>query len=197
MTLTPTQVYAYARAAGFPPDTARKMVAIAQRESSLNPNVIGTLNAAKETSYGLWQINLKDAGIKALMARNGITADNIRDPQINARAAYLLWAGSDSNLNTAWYIDRYGNQYGYAEKYQANLAALPQLELLEMAYSGGGALPPNPTKPPGESNPAAAEPDPRLITEQRMGTTICPTCLGAGVVEVRETPIPTPLPAPR
>ena len=126
MTLTPTQVYAYARAAGFPPDTARKMVAIAQRESSLNPNVIGTLKAAKETSYGLWQINLKEAGIKALMARNRIMADNIRDPQINARAAYLLWGGSDSNLNTAWYINRPGYQEAYQQYIPSVMAAIGQ-----------------------------------------------------------------------
>ncbi len=134
--LTPEQVYQYARQAGFPPATARQMVAIAQRESSLDPRVIGTINAAKETSYGLWQINLKDPGIKALMERNGITEANIRDPQTNARAAFLLWGGNDRNLNTAWYIDRTGSQYGYAEKYRDNLNRLPPAELLEGQYSG-------------------------------------------------------------
>ena len=136
--MTPTEVYNLARGAGFPPDTARKMVAIAQRESSLNPGVIGTINAAKETSYGLWQINLKDAGIARLMAANGITADNIRIPAVNAQAAYLLWGGRDANLDTSWYINRYGNQYGYAEKYQQNLSRLPAAGELEAVYSGSG-----------------------------------------------------------
>lgn len=142
MPLTPQQVYAYARSAGFPASTARKMVAIAQRESSLNPGVTGTINAAKETSYGLWQINWKDDAIKALLRRNGITEPTMLfDPAVNAKAAYLLWGGNDNNLNIAWYINRYGNQYGYAEKYTANLNALPTEGVLEARYSGAGAGP--------------------------------------------------------
>lgn len=140
-TITPIQAYAAARAAGFPPATARQMVAIAQRESSLNPGVVGTINAAKETSYGLWQINWKDAGIRALLQRNGITDPaQLYDPATNARAAALLWGGNDNNLNTAWYINRTGNQYGYAEKYQQNLANLPAVEDLEAVYTGAGRL---------------------------------------------------------
>lgn len=140
-TITPVQAYAAARSAGFPPTTARQMVAIAQRESSLNPGVVGTINAAKETSYGLWQINWKDAGIRALLQRNGITDPaQLYDPATNARAAALLWGGNDANLNTAWYINRTGNQYGYAEKYQQNLANLPAVEDLEAVYTGAGRL---------------------------------------------------------
>lgn len=140
-TITPIQAYAAARSAGFPPTTARQMVAIAQRESSLNPGVVGTINAAKETSYGLWQINWKDAGIRALLQRNGITDPaQLYDPATNARAAALLWGGNDANLNTAWYINRAGNQYGYAEKYQQNLATLPSVEDLEAVYTGAGRL---------------------------------------------------------
>lgn len=147
-TLNVAQVYAAARAGGFPPDTARKMVAIAKRESSFNPGVVGTINAEKEVSYGLWQINWKDAGIQALLKRNGITDPaQLYDPATNARAAALLWAGNDANLNTAWYINRTGNQYGYAEKYQANLAALPPADDLEMLFSGGGKLGGQPPTP--------------------------------------------------
>lgn len=142
MPLSPQQVYAYARSAGFPATTARKMVAIAQRESSLNPGVTGTINAAKETSYGLWQINWKDDGIKALMRRNGISEPTMLfDPAVNAKAAFLLWGGNDNNLNTAWYINRFGNQYGYAEKYTQYLNALPMEGVLEARYSGAGAGP--------------------------------------------------------
>lgn len=140
--LTPTQTYAYARAAGFPSDTARKMVAIAQRESSLNTGVVGTINKEKEVSYGLWQINLKDAGIARLMAAQGITAANISDPAVNARAAYLLWGGNDNNLNTAWYINRLGDRYQYGEKYAANLANLPSTAVLEAVYAGGATTSP-------------------------------------------------------
>lgn len=140
-TLTAAETYAAARTAGFPPTTARQMVAIAQRESSLNPGVVGTINAAKETSYGLWQINWKDAGIRALLNRNGITDPaQLYDPVTNARAAFLLWGGNDANLNTAWYINKMGNQYGYGEKYQANLSKLPAVDQFEALFSGGAAL---------------------------------------------------------
>lgn len=140
MRLTLEQTYAVARNAGFPPETARKMVAIAQRESGLNPAVRGTINAAKETSYGLWQINWKDAGIRALLIRNGITEpEMLYDPATNARAAALLWGGNDSNLNIAWYTDRVGLSYQQGEKYRANLAALPPADSFERAYTGAAA----------------------------------------------------------
>jgi len=136
-TLTVPQVYSLARNAGFPPDVARQMVAIAQRESSLNPGVYGDINRAAESSYGLWQINWKDAGIQRLLKANGITSpEQLYDPQTNARAAFLLWGGSARNLELAWYINRTGSQYGYAEKYRANLSRLPSAEALEGGYSG-------------------------------------------------------------
>lgn len=122
------------------------MVAIAQRESSLNPGVYGDINKAAETSYGLWQINWKDPGIQRLLKSNGITqAAQLFDPATNARAAFLLWGGSARNLDLAWYINRTGNKYQYAEKYQANLSRLPSVDSLEGAYSGviyaGGGAP--------------------------------------------------------
>lgn len=175
-TLTPAQTYAAARAAGFPPETARQMVAIAQRESSLNTGVVGTINAAKETSYGLWQINWKDAGIRRLLEQNGITDPNqLFDPVTNARAAYLLWGGNDNNLNVAWYINRTGSQYGYAEKYQSNLAKLPAATDLEMLFAGGGALPTNPTQP--GAGPETEPQHPEQSHLQPITVTItCPRC---------------------
>ena len=140
--LSANQVYALARDAGFPPETARKMVAIAQRESSFRTDVVGTINAAKERSYGLWQINLKDPSVRALMQRNGITEGNILSPDVNAKAAYLLWGGNDRNLDTAWYIDRVGLSYQQGEKYRENLARLPALTTFESAYLGTPSTPP-------------------------------------------------------
>ncbi len=135
--LNANQVYDLARNAGFPPETARKMVAIAQRESNFNAGVVGTVNAAKETSYGLWQINWKDPGIKALLQRNGITQpEMLFDPATNARAAALLWGGNDSNLNTAWYTDRVGLSYQQGEKYRENLSKLPPIADFEASYAG-------------------------------------------------------------
>lgn len=157
-TLTVPQVYSLARNAGFPPDVARQMVAIAQRESSLNPGVYGDINKAAESSYGLWQINWKDQGIQRLLKANGITAaEQLYDPATNARAAFLLWGGSSRNLELAWYINRTGSQYGYAEKYRANLSRLPSVEALEGGY-GGVIYAGGPSASPGGSGvpPAAS-----------------------------------------
>ena len=149
-TLSVPTVYSLARGAGFPPETARKMVAIAQRESSLNPGVYGNINKAAETSYGLWQINYKDPGIRRLLNANGITAaEQLYDPATNAKAAFLLWGGSDRNLDLAWYINRTGNQYLYAEKYQANLAALPDVSTLEVLAKFSAPAGPGPGVEPG------------------------------------------------
>lgn len=151
-TLSVPTVYSLARGAGFPPETARKMVAIAQRESSLNPGVYGDINKAAETSYGLWQINYKDAGIRRLLNANGITApEMLYDPATNAKAAFLLWGGSDRNLELAWYINRMGNQYRYGEKYAANLAALPDVMTLEVMAGLAAPAGPGDGVAPGDS----------------------------------------------
>lgn len=150
MRLTREQVYDLARSAGFDAVTARKMVAIAQRESGFNPNVVGTINKEKETSYGLWQINWKDAGIRRLLQSNGITdPEQLFTPSVNARAAALLWGGKESNLNLAWYTERVGLSYRQGEIYRENLAKLPPVENFEARFlaSRSGAVPgsvPNP-----------------------------------------------------
>lgn len=148
------QVYEYARQAGFPPETARKMVAIAQRESSFRTDVVGTINKAKETSYGLWQINWKDSGIRALLIRNGIAVpEMLFDPAVNAKAAFLLWDGKDRNLDVAWYVDRVGLSYQQGEKYRAILATLPPASDWEQRR-GGGAPPVIYAGGPAPSGPA-------------------------------------------
>lgn len=134
--LSADQVYSIARGAGFPADTAVKMVAIAMRESSLCPNAHnpGTLGVA-EDSYGLWQINA--TGNPGLLSSMGITPTQLLDPNINAAAAYRMWGGSDANLNAAWAINKSGPPYYYAEKYQANLpAAQAAAARVEPAGSG-------------------------------------------------------------
>lgn len=169
MQLTREQVYGFARGAGFPPETARKMVAIAQRESSFRTDVVGEVNKAKETSYGLWQINWKDAGIRALLIRNGITQpEMLFDPATNARAAFLLWGGNDANLNVAWYTERVGLSYQQGEKYRANLAALPPVSYFE-GVASPDPLPVIsvglPSVPPGSMvsrTPVADDPAPEI-----------------------------------
>lgn len=118
--LTPAQIYAYAKGAGFPSSTATQMTAIALRESSGYTGALNTGTAGNpETSKGLWQINVNDAGVRQLLARAGVDANNLSDPSVNAQAAYALWGGNDSNLDVAWYI----NRPGYKENYEKYLPA--------------------------------------------------------------------------
>jgi hypothetical protein len=117
-----SQVYEVARGAGFPPDVAVQMTAIAFRESSGCPTAHnpGTLGV-KEDSYGLWQINVLSNS--RVMSQLGLSdPTQLYDPATNAAAAYIIWGGNPANLNTAWAINKSGPPFYYAEKYQANLA---------------------------------------------------------------------------
>lgn len=151
--LSMDQIYQLARGAGFPPDVAVQMTAIAMRESAGCPNAHnpGTLGV-QEDSYGLWQINaLANPGLLASM---GISAAQLLDPATNAAAAYQLWGGSASNLNTAWAINKSGPPYYYAEKYQQYLPAA-QLAAARVDGSGGTILASSPGPGP-DYTPAPA-----------------------------------------
>lgn len=138
--LSQQDVYALARNAGFSPDIARSMVAIAMRESSLIPNCYaGSVAGSTEASYGLWQINMGGALGVARMLQFGLTdASQLLDPATNAKAAYRLSGGS--NLSP-WHIDSdtatiNGKlvDLGYRTKYIANLSRLPSTDELESTY---------------------------------------------------------------
>jgi cell wall-associated NlpC family hydrolase len=76
-TYTAAQIYAYARAAGFSPNQAVTMTAVALAESGGN----GTAHATRgEDSRGLWQINMN--------AHPQWANSNAYDPAVNARLAY-------------------------------------------------------------------------------------------------------------
>lgn len=137
--LSVQQTYNLARQAGFDEQHARQMVAIAQRESSLNPGVVGTISP-NERSYGLWQINTKDPQVWArVQAATGITSpEQLKDPLTNAKAAYALWNGNDNNLNIAWAINRNTNAIPYKDRYLANLNQLPSTSSLEAVYDANG-----------------------------------------------------------
>jgi Lysozyme like domain len=132
MILTPLAVYGFAIQAGFPPVIATSMVAIAKRESAYDSTAHNGNAATGDDSYGLWQINLKDAGIASLLASQGITAANLFEPAVNARAAFLLFGGKVANLNECWYIAHSGTPY--QQRYEANL---PEAQLAALAYFSG------------------------------------------------------------
>lgn len=128
-------VYNLARNAGFTPDVARSMVAIAQRESSLNPSCLATSVAGStEASYGLWQINMSGSLGPQRLALFGLSnPSQLLDPTTNAMAAYRLSGGS--NLSP-WHIDSDTVIIPYRTRYLNFLAALPPPATLEASYSG-------------------------------------------------------------
>jgi hypothetical protein len=81
--LSARDIYRYARLAGFNPDQATTMTAIALAESSGNPDAHATRG---EDSRGLWQINVAAHGDWA-------SRINLYDPLENAKAAYRVSGG--------------------------------------------------------------------------------------------------------
>jgi cell wall-associated NlpC family hydrolase len=81
---TAEQIYAFAREAGFSPDRAATMTAIALAESRGNSSAH---NPVGEDSKGLWQINQR--------AHPGFASVNLFDPVQNARAAFKVSQGGD------------------------------------------------------------------------------------------------------
>jgi len=83
----PSTIAQYARNAGFSGPDLVVAVAIAYAESSGNPNAYNPETAAGTPeglgSYGLWQIYLK--------AHPEFTGWNLKDPQVNAQAAYSVY----------------------------------------------------------------------------------------------------------
>jgi cell wall-associated NlpC family hydrolase len=81
---TAEQIYAFAREAGFSPDRAATMTAVALAESRGNSTAH---NPVGENSQGLWQINR--------MAHAQFASMDLYDPVQNAKAAFLVSHGGD------------------------------------------------------------------------------------------------------
>ncbi len=79
------EIYAYALAAGFTPDQAVEMTAIALAESSGRTDAHAS---SGEDSRGLWQVNLD--------AHPSLAGQDLFDPAVNARAAYDIYTDSGS-----------------------------------------------------------------------------------------------------
>ncbi len=121
MILNASQIYALARRAGFPAVVAVTMTAIALRESGGNSAVVNENSATGDRSYGLWQINMFGPLAEPRKKIFGIVEESdLLDPEVNARAAFRLWAGRNKNLSVAWYIDRGGD---YQTRYESHLPA--------------------------------------------------------------------------
>ena len=77
--LSAAEIYHFARLAGFSPDQAVTMTAVALAESGGNT---GAHNPHGENSQGLWQINVA--------AHTDMAGTNLYDPLTNARAAFQV-----------------------------------------------------------------------------------------------------------
>ncbi|SFK68876.1 NlpC/P60 family protein [Geodermatophilus ruber] len=80
--LSAVEIYRYARMAGFSPDQAVTMTAVALAESG---GEAGAHNPRGEDSRGLWQINVA--------AHRNLGGQNLYDPLVNAQAAYRVSQG--------------------------------------------------------------------------------------------------------
>lgn len=77
--------------AGFSGDDLNTAIAIALAESSGNPNALGDLNITPGGSVGLWQVNLK--------YHPEYTQEQLRDPQINAEAAFAIYQAAGNSFS--------------------------------------------------------------------------------------------------
>jgi cell wall-associated NlpC family hydrolase len=80
--LPAVQIYRYARMAGFSPDQAVTMTAVALAESG---GEAGAHNPHGEDSRGLWQINVA--------AHRNLAGQDLYDPLVNAQAAFRVSQG--------------------------------------------------------------------------------------------------------
>lgn len=87
--LSALEIYRYARLAGFSPDQAVTMTAIALAESGGNSDAH---NPHGENSQGLWQINAA--------AHPDLAGQNLYDPLVNAKAAFEV--SQDGNDVSPW-----------------------------------------------------------------------------------------------
>lgn len=146
MKLTPRQLYVNFRNATFPEIESMAMGAIALRESAGEPSAFNGNAATGDFSCGLTQINVSNGPIVKLLRDHGILigalvpvetlpgmppsdkrivpADysKLFDPLVNAKAAFLIWAHNDRNLDIAWYINHTNGNYKAA--YESHLPAM-------------------------------------------------------------------------
>lgn len=88
------EIYQTALAAGFSPEQAVTMTAIALAESGGRPEAHNPNRSTGDNSYGLWQINMIDSLGPARRKEFGIGSDDaLFDPQTNAAAAFQVSGG--------------------------------------------------------------------------------------------------------
>jgi murein DD-endopeptidase MepM/ murein hydrolase activator NlpD len=94
-TLGTQQLVSLARGAGFTPDEAVIMAAIAKAESGGKSGELNNNPKTGDLSYGLWQINMIGSLGPARLKEFGISRyEDLFDPATNAKAAYKVYKSS-------------------------------------------------------------------------------------------------------
>jgi Lysozyme like domain len=97
MALSPAQIYAVARKAGFSTTSAITATAIALAESGGNAGVVNNNPGTGDLSYGLWQINMIGSLGPSRRSQYGLSSnDDLKDPLTNAKVAYALSGGGNN-----------------------------------------------------------------------------------------------------
>lgn len=116
--LSPKQIYAAARKAGFSAVEATTVTAIALAESGGVANVLNDCPATGDYSWGLMQVNMIGNLASPRLQEFGIAAPSaLTDPAVNMRAAYML-SGHGGNF-TPWSTYKSGAYMGYEGQAQA------------------------------------------------------------------------------
>lgn len=111
-TLTPAEILQLAAAAGFSGSDLITAAAIAEAESSGNPNALGDTTIGSGTgSFGLWQINA-DAH-----PEYGPNFAQLYDPPTNAAAAYAIYQAAGRSF-TPWSTYNSGAYLAYVSEVQ-------------------------------------------------------------------------------
>jgi len=104
--LTPAQIAAHVRAAGFPEELVPTKVAIAMAESSGNPKAHNPNASTGDDSYGIFQVNMRGAMGPERRRQFGLQSnEQLFDPAINAQAAKKIF---DSQGLNAWSVHKSG-----------------------------------------------------------------------------------------
>jgi cell wall-associated NlpC family hydrolase len=131
--LSALEIYRFARMAGFSPDQAVTMTAVALAESSGNT---GAHNPNGENSQGLWQINVA--------AHKDLDGTNLYDPLTNAQAAFRV---SEEGQDMSPWTSTHGSNARYLN-FRAEAEAATRLA----GENGTGVW----TGTPGYGHPVAA-----------------------------------------
>lgn len=100
--LSADEIYSYAVGAGFSPDEAVTMTAIALAESGGNTNAH---NPNGEDSRGLWQVNMRAHS-------SWVGSKNLYDPATAAWAAYQVYKNAGNSISP-WTVTHKKNNYMY------------------------------------------------------------------------------------